>query len=248
MESDEFGNSLYKEQSERNLDTPSNNLKKRGSFFNLFKRTTSAKDKEEMKEKENKEETNTKENLNLLKKLTLFFNQKAPETLEKAISPAFSSTSNINEPKLIEQKKELLPATISKIIYEEATITNEDCEKDEFEKDMIIDQNLFKNKLLRYQYYERLKSVLNNPEEDEFNDINFDSDNEEKEEYSRHFLLTDYYEKEYQKLAEQENENKSSLYTEKKNVFEMIKMYSDGYPLLDLRKKIRFFLRYFSYN
>ena len=199
--------------------------------------------------------------LTFLTKLTRFFTKKAtvednsPKTV---ISPILKRSPSQNEKSLerkeslslretprrketLRMEKENTTDIQNKVIYE---VENE--KDDEFEKEVFQDQMDFENKLRRYQYYEHLKEVLNNQEEEEnLGALNINTDDEE-EEIDRNFRNEGIvqYEKEYQKLANSLGETGGSLYTEKKNAFELIEMYSDAYPVLALRKKILYIMRF----
>lgn len=202
--------------------------------------------------------TSPVENLSYLKKITNFFQKKTGDSSSKSPSlktlKSLTSMNTIkeiqsanlkNENKSKQNIKEIPEETPievavqSKVIFEEA-----EEREDEFDHEIFDEKNVFENKLLRYQYYEHLKAVLNATDENErINLLDLDSEEEDilKKEFELEGLAE--YEKEYQKLSNELNINQGSLYTEKKNAFEMIKMYSDPYPFLQLRKKFLFILR-----
>ena len=250
-----------KKNSNTNSQTPT---RKRSSLMNIFgfskKSNTLEEKNENSDEKDQINSTNTSENLSLLKKITMFFQKKKDDHSPKNSSKNANSLASLNSMKESQQlsssenrenkennqesiekppETEEIPVQ-NKIIYEEVE-ENED----EFDREMFNDQKVFENKLMRYQYYEHMRAVLNAVDENGPNNL-LDLDSEEEEALKKEFELEGLaeYEKEYQKIVNNLKTNQSSLYTEKKNDFEMIKMYSDPYPLLELRKNLLFILRF----
>jgi len=271
--------SLNNEQSEHTLKKKAPTPQNRLSILNIFgHKNITISNVEETKKTNVETPENSSDRLNLLTKLTRFFNKKITTKGEDALSSEKlketsilkKSTTKIHESmptKETLKRKESLAVSKdipkrkdnlnfeeglrdpihSKVIYEEVIKENE---KDEFENEVFQDNIDFENKLMRDEYYEHLKVILNTPEEDDNQNIlNINSDDEE-EETNRNFRTEGLieYEKDYQKLVNSLVETQGSLYTEKKNDFELIKMYSDHYPLLKLRKEIIYFLRFFLFG
>lgn len=250
-----------KKNSNTNSQTPT---RKRSSLMNIFglsrKSSTVEEKNENNEEKDPASQTNNanaSENLSLLKKITMFFQKKKDEPTSSKVLNSLASLNSMKESQQLSSSEnregketnqesiEKPPETEeepvqNKIIYEEVE-ENED----EFDREMFNDQKVFENKLMRYQYYEHMKAVLNAVDENGPNNF-LDLDSEEEEALKKEFELEGLaeYEKEYQKIANNIKTNQSSLYTEKKNDFEMIKMYSDPYPFLEMRKSLMFILRF----
>lgn len=104
------------------------------------------------------------------------------------------------------------------------------------------------------QLSQMMKSHKTEKEEEEewadFVNKNIDSDDDENE-IDRIFRTIDgfsLYENEYNIISiKNEREKHFDLYPEKKNKFEMIKMYSDSYPYLKFRKSMMNFFRFFFF-
>ena len=255
---------------------PSIIVKKRSSFLNYIGilRKDSHKDNDEnnsTNKANNSNNTtnmsnNTNERLNFIKKLTMFFNkkEKIPDEMPKALiqsrksiteTPGLTLQGSIETGTVFDSPRVENPPIItpnvqpenekleSKVIYEEV---NEN-EKDEFEKEIFNDQMVFENKLLRYQYYEHLKAILNNQDDEEQYELTLESESDNERELNKQFKKDGLaeYEREYQKISNAIKEVQGSIRAEKKNNFELIKMYSDPYPFLKIRKNILYCLRYF---
>lgn len=110
-----------------------------------------------------------------------------------------------------------------------------------FDKELLLESNKkIQNKEYLRALFERLQQLIKYEEEDYVYQNLHDSE-EENEENDKKFKLIDsalLYEKELSLLSNVEPFY--SLYPQKKNAFEMLRMYSDPYPLLELRKKIMF--------
>lgn len=193
---------------------------------------------EKNKEEGAENEEIPKAKLNYLQKFTKFFKR----------SGNANTTNGTNNVKMRKNSR----SKTSNIIYPEPKFENDvletvnDEDEDRFDIDMFDKEILLENsnkqqsKEVLRALFERMQHMIKYEEEDYVYLNNHDSE-EENENNDKKFKLIDpalMYEKE---LALVSNvEPFYSLYAEKKNAFEMNRMYSDPYPLLELRKKILF--------
>ena len=133
------------------------------------------------------------------------------------------------------------------------TVNDED--EDQYDIDLFDKENLLenttklKNKEEKKDIYEKFQRVIKLEEDEYVYQNNQDSD-EENDDHDKKFKLIDaalIYEKELIKVSSS-SDPFYSLETVKKNPFEMNEMYSDPYPLLELRKKIAFVRWYIFLN
>jgi len=112
---------------------------------------------------------------------------------------------------------------------------------DQFDKEILLDNsNKIQTLVEKKEMYDKVQHMIQAEEEDYVYLNNIDSE-EDNENHDKKFKLMDsalMYEKELARVSNVEPFY--SLFTQKKNPFEMNEMYSDRYPFLELRKKINF--------
>lgn len=146
-------------------------------------------------------------------------------------------------------RKSIRSKTSNKIypeMIDEPLYTVDDEDEDRYDIDMFDQEIMMENRIKtksreeKKHLYEKVLHLIKHEEEDYVYQNNNDSE-EENEENDKKFKLIDsglMYEKELEKVSNAEAFY--SLFAEKKNAFEMNRMYSDSYPCLDLRKKLMY--------
>ena len=236
-------NSLSNIQKSKHPEWNTMKVPKKNAILDMkpFKRARSLSERQKEKEDQNKpKQEEIPRTKFYLKKFTNFF-KRGPSTEKK-------DELIVLGPK----KRNSLRSMTTNKVYPEAKLDNDQQLETVNENDDKYDIDLFDQELLLQSpsklqndeeakmMYQRLQHMIQ-AEEEEYVYQNAHDSEEDNENNDKKFKLLDpalVYERELARVSNAEPFY--SLFTQKKNAFEMNDMYSDSYPLLELRKKLMF--------